>query len=540
MSRLRHLVVCLVIAAGGAKAGAGPTVPVDPLADYKDKRDRSKDAPLNDFRLISYFFVRGTVTNQVADPLGLRGVSLGPIGQLVGSATSVGRDPAYFLESRWIPVIEYSPFFVDNYAVLRAQFEIDFMWGRGSNVAQQNEGGGFNADQVNLQTKNINVALYPTRDPAQLGIFLGTQSVYDSVFDPTRTPVGDLVKTGYKLMYLASDATGLSAYFGFKGLGKVQFLPLQAAQPDRITRNDPRLKLSFLTTADYSYEVTPGTLVGASVWHLRDDTKGAGYAFEGLVASGPGSVGLGPFTGVPRLNIEMPFGGVTWLGTNFQHNLHFNTGPLALSGFAMLNMGRYVNGRPDSTQQPVVDILGLGLNLEGVYNWGRTINDVVSLEFLYTTPDLDPSDNRYTGVFTMNQYGLPGAVWFNHKMLLLFPMTSTVNNYTGAVTDISNQGHGVTAGIASGAWDIVPHKLNLKLATGFAMANTSPAGETAGVAPGRFMGLEVNAELRWHIRYLMTVGLHGGYMFKGDFYAGNPRVTASPWAAFTTFTWYGF
>ena len=38
-------------------------------------------------------------------------------------------------------------------------------------------------------------------------------------------------------------------------------------------------------------------------------------------------------------------------------------------------------------------------------------------------------------------YGLPGAVWFNHKTLLLFPFTSTVNNYTGAVTDISNQGY---------------------------------------------------------------------------------------------------
>ena len=29
-------------------------------------------------------------------------------------------------------------------------------------------------------------------------------------------------------------------------------------------------------------------------------------------------------------------------------------------------------------------------------------------------------------------------------------------------------------------------------------------------------------------------------MFRGNFYDGNPRVTANPWAAFTTFTWYAF
>ena len=70
---------------------------------------------------------------------------------------------------------------------------------------------------------------------------------------------------------------------------------------------------------------------------------------------------------------------------------------------------------------------------------------------MFTTGDNNLSDDRYTGAFTLNQYGLPGAVWFNHKMLILFPFTSTANNYTGAVTDISNQGYGLRAGIATGA-----------------------------------------------------------------------------------------
>jgi hypothetical protein len=50
----------------------------------------------------------------------------------------------------------------------------------------------------------------------------------------------------------------------------------------------------------------------------------------------------------------------------------------------------------------------------------------------------------------------------------------------------------------------------------------------------------VNAELRYTLRYLMTLGFHAGYMFRGDFYDGVPNVTANPWAGFTTFTWYAF
>jgi hypothetical protein len=138
-------------------------------------------------------------------------------------------------------------------------------------------------------------------------------------------------------------------------------------------------------------------------------------------------------------------------------------------------------------------------------------------------------------------YGLPGAVWFNHRTLLLFPFTSTANNYTGAVTDISNQGYGLRAAIATGAMDLIPNKLNLKLGTAVATSDVTPPDWPDATEPrGRFIGTEINAELKYHIRYLMTVGLHTGYMFKGSFYDGAERVTSNPFAAFTTFTWYAF
>lgn len=530
-------------ALGLASPAAGQGSPPLPgaYADWLDAKEREEDAAPRELILINYFFTRVSATNQLGDPTGLKGVALGPIGQVAGSAVRVENRNAFFVEQRWIPVLEYSPFFVDGLASFRAQLEVDYLWGRSANALQQNEGGGFNADQVNIQTKNVNVSLYPTKNPEQLTLLMGTQPVYDTVYDPTRTPLNELIRTGYKLAFLGSDATGLSVFSNaLGGQSRLTLLPLGSAQADKAERNDPRLKFVWLGMADHSYPVAPGTNVGLSLWYLRDETKGVAYAFEGLVPSGPGSNNLSNFTGVPRFSIDRPTGWVAWAGANFHHNIDFRTGPFGASGFVMYNRGRYRNNKADSALNRQVDISGLSANLELLYNYGRTSNDLVTLEGMFSTGDSNLTDDRYTGAFTLNQYGLPGAVWFNHKMLLLFPFSSTVNNYTGAVTDISNQGFGLQTVIATGAYDLIPHKLNLKLGAGVASSSVTPPDETVGVARGRLIGTELNAELRYTIRYLMTVGLHGGYMFRGGFYNGNPRITANPWAAFTTFTWYAF
>jgi hypothetical protein len=537
---IRTVLLGLMVLGGLARA-EGPVAPVDSLPDYRDEKNRENDGFLSDFRFISYFFARATVTNMVADPSGLKGVSLGPIGLPIGSSTLVGSNNTFYVDQRWIPVIEYTPFFFDGLATVRAQFEIDFMWGLAANAVQPNQGGGFNADQVNIQSKNVNVAIYPFRKQKTLAIVLGTQTVYDSIQDPATTSLFEVMKSGYKLSYLASDATGAAVY-GTVGPHrfKVSLLPLAASQPEKVLGNNPALFFAFLATADYSFSPMPGTHIGLSAWSLRDDTRGAAFVLEGLVFTGPGSSGLGGFTGAPRFAIDKPVGGVSFFGANFQHNLNFFHGPIAASGFVMVNVGRYESLSDTTTNPKTLDILGVGANLEVDYHYGRTPADVLTLEGIYTSGDSNPGDAKYSGVFTMNTYGLPGAVWFNHRTLLLFPFTSTSNNYTGAVSDISNQGYGVTAGIFTATRDLIPNTLSLKVGTAAGWSNAIPSDALAGAGRGQFIGLEFNAELKWNIRYLMTVGLHGGYMIRGDFFAGNPRITANPYALFTTFTWYGF
>lgn len=531
-----------VLAAQGPALAAGPPVPgLGYHSEWRDGHDRDADPKPDPLQLINYFFVRATVTNQLGDPAGLKGVSLGPLGTLGGSGTRTGADTTtFYVEQRWIPIVSYSPSFTDGLATFRAQFEIDFTWGLAANAVQQNQGGGLNVDQVNIQTKNVNAAIYPTRDPEELSIVIGAQNAYDSIYDPAITPLFDLVKTGYKLSYLGTDAVGASIYSRLGGLWKLSALPFGSAQPDKALKNDPRFSYAWLLTADYAYPIWPGTVIGASYWHLQDDTRGSAYAFEGLVGSGPSSTGLSSFTGTARFNMEQPAGHVEYLGANFHHNINFLTSDFAASGFFMYNVGGYESRKEDTQLNKKVDVEGLAANLELLYRWGRTNKDLVTLEGMFTSGDSDPTDDRYTSAYTMNFYGLPGAVWFNHKTLLLFPFTSTVSNYTGGVTDISNQGFGLASGIATASYDIIPNKLNLKIGGAFAQSMANPPPTPEGVRRGRFIGAEVNAELVYQLRYLMNIGLHGGYMKKGNFYNGNERVTEDPWAVFTTFTWIAF
>jgi hypothetical protein len=540
---MRALLLCalaLLGPVGAARAQNTPT-PGTLYDEWSEARGRDREGPPPQFTWINYFIARGTVSNQVGDPAGLRGVSLGPIGSIAGSAVRTGDDAAYYLEQRWIPVFSFAPWFVDGLAAFRAQLEVDFLWGRAANTVQPNEGGGFNADQVNIQTKNVNVSIYPTRDPARLDIVIGMQSVYDSILDPTLTPLDTLVSSGYKLAFLGSDAAGVVAYARpfENSRAKLAFLPLQSAQPDKATEDDPRLKWLYLITADWQQTLAPATHVGLSLWRLRDDTEGDAFAYEGLVRSGPAAQALASYTGVATFNMERPSGTVWYLGTFFDHNLDHRMGRLGGSGFVMANVGSYESDVAATMLNPEVDIFGVAANLELRYRWGARSGDAATLQGMFTTGDSDLTDDRYSGVFTMNQYGLPGAVWFTHRTLLLFPFTSTVNNYTGAVTDIGNQGYGLIAAIATGAWDVIPSKLNLKLGAAYARTSVDPP-PLLMMERGRSMGLEINGELRWTIRHLMTLGLHAGMLLKGDYYDNHPTVKKNPWAAFTTFTWYAF
>ncbi|MCA9537786.1 MAG: hypothetical protein KC620_02790, partial [Myxococcales bacterium] len=88
MGRALALFGCLVCAAtAAAQPAPGISYPA-----WRDAHDRSAEPQFPDLRLAMYWVTRATVTNQRADPNGLRGQAAGPIGTGKGSVVEVGDD----------------------------------------------------------------------------------------------------------------------------------------------------------------------------------------------------------------------------------------------------------------------------------------------------------------------------------------------------------------------------------------------------------------------------------------------------------------
>ena len=120
--------------------------------------------PLKEFQFLAYFFTQGVFNNIYAKNDLLKGQTVGRL--FGGNTTNTGQHSFYF-EQRLIPFIIYQPKLLDGKAILRMSFEIDWTWGDASYGAGGNFGGGFNADQVNLQTQNIELELIPFKNFAK-------------------------------------------------------------------------------------------------------------------------------------------------------------------------------------------------------------------------------------------------------------------------------------------------------------------------------------------------------------------------------------
>lgn len=629
-SRLIFLILSIILSISTLFPRSKPSVSVGGL-NYQDWYENYDFDDLKDpkeFSLINYWLTRGSFTNiYPGSPVAIPGTLLGPLGSNNGHIPSTSKQKAdnsgsetvknHYAELRWIPIFTYTPNFFDGSVSFRAQFEIDTLFGLSRNRPGENRGGAFNADQVNIQTKN---AFVHWKITPKLSTNIGIQGFYDSIYDPFDTPGTYILNSGYKVMFYGTDATGISLYSKYFGLSKFSYTVVVMGK-----EGEKRDDIQF-ATFDQAFQIQPGTLIGFSYWYLLDESKGNHDLYPLVSEGGPSSTLHMGFTGTQKLNIEKANGFMHWLGINFHHNINFFTSRWAANGFIMFNKGRYENtniqhpsisgteiskiglGPTNSSNNWFVDVDGYSYNLEIQYNYGKFASttgapiggDKITFEYLYTKGDEDPNDDKYTGAFTMNYYGLPGATWISHKTLILFPFGEAIGHYAGAMSDISNRGYGTRAFILSFYYDIIPNKLNIKLGYARAHANTAQilnyrsnslyqdldtaianqitadpnlqsligliyAGkpsyiyrDTSGKYvtnffreySGKFMGSEYNIELVYQIRYLMTVGVHFAKMFLGDFYKSEVNefgskvrpnnIDRDPYALFITFKWIGF
>ncbi|HKL02754.1 MAG TPA: hypothetical protein VJ911_03730, partial [Cryomorphaceae bacterium] len=253
---------------------------------------------------IAYFFTQGVNSNYYPRNDFFQGQV---IGRLFGRSTARTSDTlrTSFVEQRFLPFFIYTPKLMDGKVTLRGSFEIDWTWGDAAYGSGGNQGAGFNADFVNLQTQNIEVEIVPA---AGYAINFGLMRTFDSPYHPYRTTVDKLLDTGYRLMYWAGDAAGMSLRHDF-ARGNIS-LGLFNLWENRIELQDD----VWLYKAMGMYKLAPGLNVGGSVYHINDKANGRGGA--SILGQGPKSL-LTEYTGAYRFSFpdETFETNVTWLGT---------------------------------------------------------------------------------------------------------------------------------------------------------------------------------------------------------------------------------
>ena len=150
-----------------------------------------------EFQFLAFFINQAVTSNIYPENDFLKGQT---VGRLFGGNTTTTSNEhlSAYVEQRIIPFFIYKPSLFNGKATLRAAFEIDWTWGDVAYGVGGNFGGGFSADQVNMQTQNLEIELNPAKG---YYINLGLQRIFDTPYNPYTTMFDKMTQTGYRLAY---------------------------------------------------------------------------------------------------------------------------------------------------------------------------------------------------------------------------------------------------------------------------------------------------------------------------------------------------
>ena len=489
-----------------------------------------------EFQFLAFFINQGVASNFFPQNEFLRGQV---IGRLFGANSTTTSDTAQalYIEQRIIPFFIYQPNLFDGRATLRASFEIDWTYGDASYGVGGNLGGAISADQVNIQTQNIELELIPR---AGWAINLGLQRMFDTPFNPYRTLFDKMTSSAYRLAYYGTDAAGITIRHD-RDFGRYKFGLYKYYEND-VFRDDDVNMFEFM--ADRS--LSPMWKLGVSANYIRDRASGKGGV--SILGQGLNSL-LAEHNGTFKFKFgPVPYrADIVWLGTFFSRNIDMMADRVSVSGFFNYNLGR-ANVLKNNAWQKGADIGGFGANLKGLYRYGQTIDDHVKLDFIYTSGDKNGLDDlKYSGVITANTWAAPGAIFISSGAYILMPHGNVVNRYTPAIADISNMGYGLSAATTTFSRAFVPHKFIGRLGGALAFANVKPS------AGGYHIGTEANMALVYNPGTYMSIEWHAAKMWLGKFYdsadqrysapinGGTPGIRpVNPWTTFLVFKWLMF
>jgi len=491
-----------------------------------------------EFQFFAFFINQGVGSNFYPTNEFLRGQV---VGRLFGRNTTTTSDTAraHYVEQRIIPFFIYTPKLFNGKATLRASFEIDWTWGDVAYGTGGNLGAAISADQVNIQTQNIQVEYRPA--PGWF-VNLGLMRMFDTPYDPYRTYFDKMANSGYRLGYFGTDAVGMTVFkvndFSRYKAGWFKFYE------NDIYRDDDVDMFEFTT----EHDITRNWKWGGSLYYVRDRSTGKGGV--SILGQGLNSL-LAEYNGTFKFRFgNNPYhADVLWLGTFFSRNVDMMADRWFASGYFKYNLGEARvrrQGQTEFLRETVIS--GFGANLRLGYRYGQTIDDYIKMDHIFTSGDDNGiTDQRYSGVMTGNTWGSPAGIFISSGTYLLMPHGNVVNRFTPVVADISNMGYGLNATTFTLSKGLIPHKFVGRVGGAYAFSNAAP------LAGSSYMGAEANAALIYYLGPFMSVELHGANMWLGGFFDsaddryGSPvnggafgvRPT-NPWTAFVLFKWLMF
>ncbi len=414
-----------------------------------------------------------------------------------------------YVEQRALGFLSWAPGVFDGRVGLNAAFEIDFLWGDRSYGTGGNTGGGIGADQVNLQTRRLNASFRPRLGAGHdVELVAGLQFLGDGVANPGRASLDDLTRMGGGLRIWGTEAAGLAAYGRIHDSAgdKLRY----RAGAFTLYENGVGLKDDAqLYVADVDVQADWRSHAGLHGWLLRDYSGGSG----GVLGLGPTSQ-LSGLQGAPVLDLRTDPDGdplsvdadLLWLAVDGGFNHRLDKGPLGASGLALWNLGKlYALGAED------VLVRGWMVDAELRLRVAPGAGSVLRVEGLAASRDGTGRD-QYTGVLTGNSYGIVGAIWASHGMLLLFQDPAAVNRSAPVVFDVSNGGMGLLAVTGSAGIDVVPNRLTVQANAGHARDGEAQT-----------LGTELGGRLTWQPVFGTHIGLAAAQVW-GSRFDANPRT----------------
>lgn len=365
-----------------------------------------------------------------------------------------------------------------------AQFEMDFgAWGDSAYTAARNQGGGLEADSINLETKNF--YLWFNLPNTGVKVTAGLQNQTDSF--------GGMI-FGYADM-AGIFLTGNMAPVSYK-LGWAKF-------QEGGTRIDDDVDLYV---AEVKFSPVKEAKVGLDIYALRDASGRNGLAggqtnlntLNRIFADYPGAPAAGVFTYDPSM--------FYWVGVDAA----FKAGPVGLSGYAFYNWGKIENFSGTLGGLPVsgdVDVKAYGVDLRADADLGP---GKFFIEGAYVSGS-DRTSDDWESPITASNYALAGSFPLTSMdMQILFPNIDDINASAALAYDVQNKGRGIMA-LAAGFRMKFSDTLAGKIGIGY-LADV----EAPDASVNEHSAVEVNANLNYTVAKGMDIGIYGAYAFLSD------------------------